>query len=89
MFLEFDNICILFCLFSLLPPIRIYNWFPSRIQTVKIVLHLEFNDLMQIFTKNQQYADSGENGMVKIQIELQGVINILEENWKTSLAHRL
>ena len=44
---------------------------------------------MQIFTKNQQYADSGENGMVKIQIELQGVINILEENWKTSLAHRL
>ena len=65
------------------------NWFTSRIQTVKIVLHLEFNDLMQIFTKNQQYADSGENGMVKIQIELQGVINILEENWKTSLANRL
>ena len=52
-------------------------------------MHPEFNDLMQIFTKNQQYADSGENGMVKIQIELQGVIQLLEENWKTSLAHRL
>ena len=44
---------------------------------------------MQYLTENQQYADSGENGMVKIQIELQGVINILEENWKTSLANRL
>ena len=50
-------------------------------------MHAEFYDLMQIFTKNQQYTILGENVIIKIQIELQELIKKMEEYYKTHSSH--
>ena len=50
------------------------------------MLHPEFNDLMENITKNQKYRDSGENVMMKIQIEFHGDKNKLGENCESQLS---